>query len=329
MRFLLLLVPLALTACSRGGHSSGFSLVFPGSDQSSFANEDTLKKTITVVQIGGREPARQEINYAPGEIPRGQDLNVLFNNVQLGTSYFIQFLAVFDNSLTGGTKVSYGYAQGTVQRQTDINITAQNISLSDTMIRVAGRYMSGFNAGPTGKIIASFIPALNHPPIEFDSFEMINGWFEAMAPDADPFLGAVRLSFNGGVLFDNLASTNPQLNAYGPRLLRVKKPLSYHAADSTVVPTPEADLYLGFWGQASSETMCYINAPEDVSFEFRDGNLMSPLEYRGDSGTASQVRVVEGGVAHTYATFPGSGCSLRFDHQHVSSPLPLHPLIVQ
>lgn len=303
-------------SCSRGGLGSSFGLSIPGRDQGGLASEDTLKKSIMIVHVDGRSPKRQEVTYRPGEVPRGQDLSVDLSNVPLGLSYFIQFLAVYDNSLTGGLKVTYGFAQGVVQRQNDIEITAQNVSYSDVMVRVAGRYLTATNSGPTGTINATYIPDLGHPPIVFDQFTIQDGWFEIQAPDA--FLGAFQFSVGGDTLFSNLRPTNPQLSSFGPKLLKIKKPLSFHLESGQVKPTPEADLLIGFWGQVSAENICFLDVQEVISGEFRDGNLMSPLEYKAQNPQPVQVRPVAGGVA-------GTSCSSKFDHQRVSSAQPYLP----
>jgi hypothetical protein len=309
------------TSCSRGGLTSLSLSLGDGRDQSSFADEDTLQKTITVVHIDGRNPVRNEVNYQPGEVPRGQDLSVILSSAPVGVGFFIQFLAVYDNSLTGGVKVAYGHASGVVAKQNEIEITAQNVSVSDKIIRVAGRYLSSPHSGRTGTITARYLSPLGHPAIDFAQFPIQDGWFEISAPDAE--LGAFSFAVGGEVLFANLAPTDPKLTAFGPRLLQIKKPLSFHLEAGRARPTPEADLYLGFWGQVSNQVLCYIDVQEVIAGEFRDGNLMSPLEYKVTGPTPVQVRPAAGGVAHSYASYSGSNCSLRFDQQRVSATRPL------
>jgi len=314
----------ALTACSRLGLDTTLSISMPfRDDQGGFAVDDNLTKTVVQIHIPGRPaPIVRVTNYQPGEVPRGQDFSMDLANVPRGTGYLIQFLGIYENTTNGALKFYYGDATGEVGSNSAVEITADNVAQSDTLIRAAGRYLTGPNSGPTGRLTAEFFPPNNKPVIKAGEFPINNGWFAVRNVDTET--ARLRFSVNGLVVFENLARSAPELSRLGPTLLRAIKPVSFYVSvvDGQTRPAAQTDIYLGFWGHSTGQQMCYYLVNEVVFGQFSDNLLTSPLEFRTTAANGLSVRIAGGGVGQTYASYPGSSCTGRFEHQQAAGDAP-------
>lgn len=306
---------LSAISCSRGGISPKLSVsIGINNGQGGLDANDHLSIVIVNVKVPGKGPIVREVEYKDGPtIIMGQPITVEIADIPTGDGFFIQVLAVYESQTNGAMKFLYGDATANVKGETSVAITADNAGSSNIMVRVAGRYLTNEtpDSGPTGVMIAQFLPPNGKPAVTIERSYMVNGWFQAFAIDSAT-AGFRYVMADGTIIFNSFNASSAFLSP-SAKLLKVIKPVSArreNRGDSSEIRiSPETHSYLGYFNlPATSKRVCFVNQVEGVPGLF-DSTMTTPLKWNASSGAVTDIRVAGGGNSEPFGVFASSGAT--------------------
>lgn len=239
-------------------------------------------------------------------------------DVPSGPARKIQILAVY--GLADGTKeIQYGAAVADIfgLLPAPITVALTNFGLFKGG-SIVGRYLTGVNHGPTGKVIIS----MNHVSgmsMDILESEILNGWFEFFA--SENFQMSYRLADGTpltGLQNKSLKDLTPVAVAGGAapqNIARIYRPSSYYrqVGGSTWEPVNEFhDIIYGYFGEASftaNKYVCVDDTPVTMSnlATTADGTLPITYNYNAATGIHGVGGVGIGSALGTTINANGGG----------------------
>lgn len=251
-------------------------------------------------------------------------------NVPRVAGVVVQVLGIYEDTLTGTTRISYGGVPADLTRVSQVTVNLATQNHVEKMAHLTGRYLNASAPHPTGSLVGYFQPADGLPRMKVWEGVITSGWFEAMAlqdsggagmSSALTFVVETDKGVQKQVLFDHLRLKEFSASDYrlqtGPlasptdiplsasRMI-VSRPKTYRKDNSfTEIDGPQI-LFLGFFGPGTtaSHKVCYPNVSEGlmhVKTEMSPG-VVEPLDVDltvvDASGT--KVKVLNGGTADVF-----------------------------
>jgi hypothetical protein len=206
----------------------------------------------------------------------------LISDLQSGTAPLIQVLVVKNNETTGGMTFHYGKAQETLsgaEQTVTVPIAQVGSSVADGDGQIAGRYLTGSNVGPTGRLNIQYNPG-DGTEMLIQRVDIINGWFRAFAledvamsyrlPDGTMLFGKPVSLTTAGVLTGDDPGTGGVNEAAAN--LRVRIPAHYGMRGSDSDPRElrgAARGIFGFFGPgATGKKICYDNTNMTIPYAY-------------------------------------------------------------
>jgi hypothetical protein len=130
-------------------------------------------------------------------------------DVPSGAGRLIQVLAVYEQTTTQSMIFTYGDVTANLpQGNFSVAVTVSEIGAGSVVTgRVAGRYLTGTDSGPTGIVDVHFNPGGGKPPLIIEKSYIANGWFAFF------MLAGANLEYtvNGTKLFGGPVDLNSQM----------------------------------------------------------------------------------------------------------------------
>lgn len=297
MRFLILGLALIslLSGCTRQvSDSSDVRLTFASQGQGTL-DADQLTNIIVNVSGPGINPPIY-FNWSRHSCQNCPAPSEIVLTVPGGQDRLIQYLGVYETSARAMV-FKYGDAKKALSQSVEtVEITASTIGSSTLQGRVFGRYLDGAAAGgPTGSLVAQFVPPNGRPPMTLMRSRMYSGWFSLMLLDGD---ARFNYLLNETPLFTGVNLSSSQF-ATSTRVARIRIPAyeREREAGSTRELEGESRFIFGFFGpSAASQVACYdISSNQTISNAFLPAPSVANLTWTGTSPTASEAGPESGG----------------------------------
>lgn len=238
--------------------------------------------------------------------------------VPMGQSRLIQALLVTSSSsgtASSSSKLADFYYGDVSQSLSNANesavISVSNIanavSVSDG--RIAGRYLTGADSGPSKQLQVQYVPA-GKPGLIIQQSPMVNGWFSSFGLDQ---IGLRYVLDDGFILFDNatLSSFVPGNPSNSPSVMAIQFPDHYrqqYNCNSSGPCTPSwqfesgSKAIVGFFGPGakSASSVCYAFQPDSTLTNVSSsatGSVSMPVIINPSAATAATAVGIYGGVA--------------------------------
>lgn len=307
VRFLItgLFFTVLLSACTRkGADSTDVRLNFSSKSQGTLSDELDMI-IINVSGPGISSPIYYQWSKHSCENCTAPSEIVL--TVPGGSDRLIQYLGVYESSASAMI-FKYGDALKSLSQPTEtVDITAMTIGSSTIQGHVFGRYLNGAaEGGPSGTLVAQFVPPNNRPPMVVMQSRMFSGWFSLMLLDGD---ARFNYLLNGAPLYTSVNLDSPEFAA-SSRVTRIRIPAYERERDANSrEPVGEGRMILGFFGPAaSSQIACYDNrANLSVMGAYLPAPSTANLEWDGTSPDAAAAGPLGGGQGYN-PTGTGSTC---------------------
>jgi hypothetical protein len=217
---------------------------------------------------GGMSP--QAINLeschgciVPTPIPLSYDLVL-----PSGTGRLIQVLAVYQDPKSKEMLFYYGDMSADLNG-TDTTLNIPITKLSQGVViqgQVAGRYLTGTNTGPTGKVDIKFVPGAGKPAMTVSDASIVNGWFSFFILSGATFQYVMHDT--GDILWGGpVGLDTPEMdpiansNADYDKRLRVYIPVhtqkSMDGGTTNYYPSDAREIVWGYWGPgAAGKKVC-------------------------------------------------------------------------
>lgn len=343
---------LLVLGCTRENKNGSLKVTIPVQKNVGALTGYNLEIAVANVQISGRAPivARIETHDGNNAIPYGNQLTFNIPNLPSNTPALVQVMSLYAGTAQGDLKFYYGDKSVTLNGLTEVTINASPAGVSSGLeAKLAGRFLTSTNGGPTGRLVTLYEVGNGKPPMTVDEGWIVNGWFEAFAVQGAKFdLLAVPENIK---LFDDLTvdgsgnvgrligGVMTPLSGSASRL-EMQAPPTFRKRGTSVEPQPQMRLWLGFFDSVSdtfvnsvTREVRYPNpGDQGVMDLYLDANLTTPLRYRATGGNANDLRLVgSGGVSAAMEglySLTGAGCTdsefgagecLIFHHARVGS----------
>lgn len=322
---------LSLISCTRSVKDLSVDVSIPVNSskvQSSVAATEKLESIIVNVHVPGKPNPwfYREFDFEHSSFEGA----ITVPNVPRVSGVVVQVLGIYEDTLTGTTRISYGGVPADLSRvsQVTVNLVTQNQVAR--MAHLTGRYLNASAPHPTGKLVGYFQPADGLPRMKVWESVISSGWFEAIAlqdsgvsgkSSALTFVVESRSGVQKQVLFDRLrlkefSSSDYRLQT-GPLASPVDIPLSasrmivsrpktYRKNNSfTEIDGPQV-LFLGFFGPGTtaSHKVCYPNVSEGLMYVKTETSpaVVEPLDVDLTTVNAPgvKVKVLNGGTADVF-----------------------------
>jgi hypothetical protein len=244
-----------LSGCTRhASESADVRLVFSSKGQGSLSSNKLTNVFVSVSGPGLNPPISYTWNrHSCDKCPAPAEIVL---TVPSGQNRLVQYLGVYETD-SQTIILKYGDATKTLSQATEtVEITASTIGSSAIQGHVFGRYLNGAEAGgPSGSLVAQFVPPNGRPPMTVMHSQMFSGWFSLMLLDGD-----ARLNYllNGSPLYSAVNLNSPEFAA-SSRVAIVRIP-AYERERNVGAWEPEGESrsIFGFFGpNASSQIACY------------------------------------------------------------------------
>jgi hypothetical protein len=324
----ILMAALMAFSCQRSvSDSSKVSIQLPNSNSVSSLSGCTQCLKGLVVNVSGNDFKTIVLSqrHASFEENNTELSNEITVEVPAGEKRQFQIMAIYRDSSANSIVLQYGSTLADLNaEQSTLNLSLNNIGVFKGGSLV-GRYLTGINSGPTGKVTISMNPP-GGLEIIFDEGEILNGWFNFFASENIPITYRLEdgsLVFNkSNITLDNiLPLTGGTLTSNVTRFKRPSSYYSYNGASWDLVNEPH-DVIYGFFGSSvltANKFVCSQIATANFSSLAASSDGSSPLYY-SDSNPAADVYRVGGGTTSTQPV----GCASadtsirRFDTNTIS-----------
>lgn len=235
--------------------------------------------------------------------------NEFFFDFQQGSGRLVQVLAVYQDATTQAMSFYYG------DTTADFNTSAVTLFINVSSLssgytasgKVAGRYLTAANSGPTGGVDITYTPP-NRPPMIIERSFIYNGWFNLFGlSDVDM---TYRL-FDGTILFGGpvrLGDTAIFPNSSG-RIVKLQMPLHLSERDGVDQPSEPSFMIWGWFGASTftaGKYVCLDSVPSTLSEYDKYGAAGTSLVLSSQSSMAPTVSMFDPSDSST-SLFGGTG----------------------
>lgn len=332
---LALVLTLGAFSCERGSNeSSRVSLMLPTySDMSSLACTKCLKAVIVNID-GAGFPTLKYFNKMAFNLASAELLPEVVFDVPSGPARKIQILGIY--RLSDGTfEAQYGSVITDIfgLEPPPIVLTLNNLGLFKTG-SIAGRYLTGSDTGPTGKVVIS----INHASgLNMDLFdaEILNGWFDFFM--SENFLMSYRLADGTPLGVPLVGLQNQSLDSLIPasagvaapvHMARVHRPSTYYRSTNggwtigVEAINEFHDIIYGYFGDAAiaaTKYVCLDDAGPTVLPRMSSTGASADITYNYNNNTivANSVYTV-GGIGITSGGASCSGDSTSYSNNRIT-----------
>ena len=237
----------------------------------SLANSELIHVSISITAADipqGFHQIWESCRNCFGTLPPPPTQFAMQSPIPSGKARLTQLFAAYRDSSTGQTLFYYGEQTQDFDKETVVvyvPLAQLNSETGNPIVegRVAGRYLTGTDSGPTGRVAMKYVPpGINKQAMLVGHEEIINGWFNFFMPSGVSFSYTVEKTDEvlwGGPVSTDSTAIQPA-NSSSPQRLRTYFPVHkrYDMGLSTYFDEDAKTITWGYYGLSTAISTKYV-----------------------------------------------------------------------